>query len=255
MGSNTGRTSSLIERLDPRTKFFSFLVLALQIFGLHSDASLISASVFLAGATVFARIPLLLLLKRTVSISLFLVLILVLHAFTASGEVVFQFMGVYATEEGLIRGAGLSVRLILLLIAATVFGQTTSISSMVDGIDAVLGPFKKRLGGATQVLTIATNFVPMLIRSARQIKVAQQARGAEPDRNIIRQLRFAISSAIPLFAMSLRSSENLALAMESRCYHPLEPRSRYIQLHFASQDWWVSGLVCAQCVLTAALAS
>lgn len=247
---HTDRNPSFVEQLDPRLKFFSLLVLALQIFAFTSITPMIAAFLVLVLAIGSARISFSSLLKRMTSVSVFVILIIAVHTFTISGDVVFQFMGMYATREGLIQGALLSARIVLLLVAATVFVRTTPIPSIIDGIEMTLRPIRKRVGAIIQVLTLSLNFVPMLIQSAQQIKKAQIARGAEPDRNIIRQLGFAFSSAVPLFAMSLRSSEHLALAMESRCYNPLAERSHYSRLRMVPRDWLTACFVVVQFLIS-----
>jgi energy-coupling factor transport system permease protein len=139
----------------------------------------------------------------------------------------------------------------LLLAGATVFVRTTSVVSMIDGIETSLHPLRRQLGPIIQVLTIALNFVPLLIRSAQQLKTAQLARGAEPDKNLIRQIRFAISASVPLFVTTLRSSEQLALAMESRCYDPTAERSTFARLRMSAVDWITLGAVTAQFLVSA----
>jgi energy-coupling factor transporter transmembrane protein EcfT len=247
-GRRTESTPSIIERLDPRVKFISLGLLALQVFAFASRASLLVVSIVLIVAVIMARIPIALLLKRLLSISFFIFLIVGINMFTMSGDVLFEFRGMYATSEGLRQGIVLSSQLVLILFAATVFVQTTSIPTMIDAIETTLRPAQKHFGPIIQVLTIALNFVPLLIQSAQQIKKAQIARGARIDSNIFRQLRFGFSATIPLFAMTLRSSEQLALAMESRCYDPLVERSHFGILTMHLSDWFTLLLIVAQFV-------
>jgi len=244
----TESTPSFIERLDPRVKFISLALLALQVFAFASRASLLAVSIVLIVAVIMARIPIALLLKRLMSISFFIFLIVGINMFTMSGDVLFEFLGTYATREGLGQGIVLSTQLVLLLFAATLFVQTTSLPTMIDAIETTLRPSHRHFGPIIQVLTIALNFVPLLIQSAQQIKKAQIARGARIDNNIIRQLRFGFSATIPLFAMTLRSSEQLALAMESRCYDPLVERSHFGILAMHLSDWLTLLLIVAQFV-------
>jgi energy-coupling factor transport system permease protein len=234
---NREETSSAIEHLDPRVKFISLTLLALQVFVFTSISSLIAVAVVLVVAVIAAQIPIVLLLRRLWSVSFFILLVVCINLFTTSGDVLFEFLGTYATREGLRQGIMLSAQLVLLLLAATVFVQTTPIPAMVDGIETTLRFARKRFGAIIQVLTIALNFVPMLIQSAQQIKRAQLSRGARTDGNFFRQLRFAFSATVPLFAMTLRSSEQLALAMESRCYDPQLERSQYGELAMTPRDW------------------
>jgi energy-coupling factor transport system permease protein len=248
-----GGNETFIKRLDPRVKFFCLTLCTLQIFAFTSAIPMISASVVLLVAALAERISPLFLLKRITSISFFIILTIGIHMFTTSGGVLFEFRGLYATHEGLNRGAVLSVRLILLVLAATLFLRTTSTQSMVDGIETTLRPVRKQCGPVIQVLTIAMNFVPLLIKSSEQIKKAQMARGAKVDKNIMKQLQFAFSAIIPLYAMTFRSSEQLALAMESRCYNPLASRSQYSQLTLVVRDRFVLILMIVQCVVSIAV--
>ena len=242
----TRRGRRLIERLDPRVKFLSLLILAIQIFAFGSPVPLFAATIVIVFALVSARVPLLLLWKRVLSVSVFVLLICATNLFTVSGDVLFEFAGLYATRDGLNQGAVLSSRILLLLMGATVFVRTTSVVAMIDGIETSLRPLRKYLCPIIQVLTIALNFVPLLIRSAQQLKKAQIARGAEPDRNLLRQIRFAVSATVPLFVMTLRASEHLALAMDARCYQPKAARSSFARLHFAAADWLVLGVILIQ---------
>jgi energy-coupling factor transport system permease protein len=244
----TDVASLFIERLDPRVKSVSLAILALQVFALPSKATLITASIVVFVAVINARIPTPMLLKRLVSISFFIFLIVGINMFTMSGDVLFGFLGMYATREGLRQGMVLSMQLVLLLFAATIFVQTTSIATMIDAIETTLRSVHKRFSPIIQVLTISLNFVPLLIQSAQQIKKAQIARGARIDSNIFRQLRFGLSATMPLFAMTLRSSEQLALAMESRCYDPLVERSHFGTLKMNPSDWFTLFLIAAQFV-------
>lgn len=247
------RDQKLIEQLDPRVKFLALLILAVQIFAFGSLVSLSAAAAILALATASAGIPLRFLAKRGLSLSVFLLLICTVNLFTVSGRVIFELAGMYATWEGLRQGAVLSSRILLLLIGATVFVRTTSVVAIIDGVETSLRPFRKQLEPIIQVLTIALNFVPLLIRSAQQLKKAQVARGAEPDKNLVRQIRFALSATVPLFVMALRSSEHLALAMEARCYHPMARRSHFARLRMSTADWMTLGTVAAQFFASAAM--
>jgi energy-coupling factor transport system permease protein len=247
------RDQTVIERLDPRVKFLTLLILSVQIFGFGSSVPLSMAAVVLVLAVVSARTPLRLLWKRMLSVSVFLLLICATNLFTVSGDVLFEFAGLYATREGFNQGAILSSRILLLLMGATVFVRTTSAVAMIDGIEISLRPFREYLGPIIQVLTLALNFVPLLILSAQQLKKAQIARGAEPDRSLARQIRFAVSATVPLFVMTLRASEHLALAMDARCYQPRAKRSSFAQLQMTTVDWMVLGVVVVQFLVSSSL--
>ncbi|MEK9137229.1 MAG: energy-coupling factor transporter transmembrane component T [Bacteroidota bacterium] len=244
-------TQSFLERLDPRVKFFALVLLGTQVFVFNSVSALSLAGTVLLFAIPASRISTMFLLKRLSSISFFTLVIIALNTFTVSGDVLFEFMDMYATREGLLLGVELSARLALLLVAATVFIRTTPIPSMIDGIEAALHPLRRQLGPLMQVLTLALNFVPLLMQSAHQIKKAQVARGADIERSMLLQVRFAVAAAVPLFAMAFRSSEQLALAMESRCYDPHAERTHYSQLKFRPTDRLISALIAIEFTVSA----
>ena len=244
------KSLSFVEQLDPRVKVVSLLLIALQVFAIPYDSSLVAATGILAVGFLISHINPFVMARRLLSVSVFVFLIVGVNMFSVDGNVVFAVAGLYATQEGMWMGIILSWRIVLLIVAATIFVQTTSIPAMIDGVEAALKPMRQHTKGLTQVLTIALNFVPMLIQSAQQIKKAQIARGADPDRNMFRQIEFAFSATVPLFAMALRSSEHLASSMDARGYDPHAERSRYSTLSLSAKDAVAISIVTVQFALS-----
>jgi energy-coupling factor transport system permease protein len=171
--------------------------------------------------------------------------------FTLSGDTVFELGGLFATREGLITGLVLSAKIVLMLWTSLIFVSTTTIPGVIDAMETLGRPFRKRLGPVIMVMNLTLNFVPSLVHTAQRIKIAQIARGADLDSGFSRQLHFAFSAALPLFASAFRSSEQLALAMESRCYDPSIERSHFSTLRMAAPDWLVAaGIFCCLAVFT-----
>jgi energy-coupling factor transport system permease protein len=248
--TTTKNGPSFMAQLDPRVKFATLILIAYQVFVLTYISALVGAGGTLVTGFLLSKIRVSLVLKRLFSISVFILLIVGINMFNVDGNVMFEVMGLYATQEGMWLGITLALRIILLLLAATIFVQTTSVTAMIDGTEAILRPVRKHTGAMIQVLTISLNFVPMLIQSAQQIKKAQIARGADPDRNIFRQIQFASSAAVPLFAMALRASERLASSMDARGYDFRAERSQYSILRLAFRDVVAISFVVAQFALS-----
>jgi energy-coupling factor transport system permease protein len=243
---------SHLEQIDPRVKFLCLGSFAVQILFFDAALSLAPVTVIVIAALLTIPLPVSLLMKRLRSVSVFIVFAIGMNMFTMNGKVLFTVFGMYATQEGLFQGMILSGRVVLLMLVATIFVGTTPLISIIDGIETTLRPVRQRLGGLIQVLVIALNFVPLLMQAARNIKNAQILNGAESDGNVVRQLRYAAQAVVPLFATGLRSSEHLALAMDSRCYDPRIARSLYRTLSLSMKDVVMLVLVSVQFFLAAA---
>ena len=115
---------------------------------------------------------------------------------------------------------------------------------MIDAIEALLAPLRRNAGPVILTLTITLNFIPLLIRTAQDIKLAHIARGADVDSSFIKQVRFAASAAVPLFVSAFRSSQHLAEAMEARGYDPARERTEWQSLRMTQRDWLVLVLLC-----------
>ncbi|MCZ6776804.1 MAG: energy-coupling factor transporter transmembrane component T [Ignavibacteria bacterium] len=233
------RNITFVEGLDPRTKFFVAFLLAAQTLLFSSIEAIATTSLIILLAVIASRVTMLKLIVRVRTIVWFLIIITSVNMFTVSGDILFELEGLIATKEGLALGLRLSVKIVLLLWCSLLFVWNTSIESVLEGIETVFRPLRKRFGSVTLLMSITLNFVPLLIRTAQRIKTAQIARGADIDSNFFRQVRFAFSASVPLFAAAFRSSQQLALAMEARCYDPSVERSVYSKLKMERSDWVV----------------
>ena len=171
--------------------------------------------------------------------------------FTLSGDTLFEVAGLFATRGGLVTGLVLSAKIVLMLWTSVIFVSTTSIAGVMDAIETIGRPIRRRFGPVIMVMNLTLNFVPTLVHTAQRIKIAQIARGADVDSGFPRQLHFAFSAALPLFASAFRSSEQLALAMESRCYDPSMERTHFSTVRMTAVDWLVAaGMLCCLAVFT-----
>ena len=247
--SHSRHRPSGLHRLDPRTKIAGFLLLGTATF-LTVDplAIALAYAVVLTGASLSSIRPGTLIL-RTRFVFWFVVVIVVANAFTVSGRTLFRVFGLYVTEDGVYRGAMLASRIILLLWMSVLLVATTTTTDFTDAVDATFRPLGRRWHAFATMVTLTVNYVPSLIRSARQIKMAQVARGADFDSGMFAQIRFAFSASIPLFVSALRTSSRLALAMEARGFEAGTQRSRYSELQMDWRDWLSLGALVILSVL------
>lgn len=233
-------TGSLVHRLDPRTKFFSVFILMLTVLISRSFAFYFALTVFIGVVILLSRLPVSFVLKNLRPFLWLMLLTLCLHMFfTREGAALFSIGSVYVTSEGLARGFFFSYRLAVLIVAATLLTLTTSPMELVDGIERMLKPFR-RIGlpahELAMMMAIALRFIPTLIDEADRLRKAQLARGASFSGGLIRKAKSLLPLLIPLFVSAFRRADQLAVAMESRCYRGGEGRTSFKELRLAKND-------------------
>jgi energy-coupling factor transport system permease protein len=240
--------NSILHRLDPRTKIIAVLLLMVTLFTARGLLSYVILALFVIGSYLLAGIsprymwrslrPVLFILFFTVTINLF----------WTRGEVVWRVWRLAVTREGLQMAATMSSRLMLLVTSAALLTLTTSPITLTDGLERLLTP-GKRIGIPAHelalMLTIALRFIPTLIDEADKIMKAQMARGADFARgSLVQRARSLLPLLVPLFVSSFRRADELATAMEARCYRGGEGRTRLRELRYTGLDV-AAGLVLA----------
>jgi energy-coupling factor transport system permease protein len=234
---------SFVHRLDPRTKL---LVVSAQIFGLFLVGKLLGLAAFalmVALVAVQARIPLGYLLRSLRPLLVIVVLTFALNALFTPGESLFRVGFVSVSREGLNRGLFMTLRLLLLVSASSLLTLTTSPMALTDGLERILNPFR-RLGVPAHefamMMTIALRFIPTLMEEADRTMKAQMARGADFETgSLVRRARSFIPLLVPLFIGAFRRADELAVAMEARCYRGGDGRTRLKTLQIMAVDWLV----------------
>jgi energy-coupling factor transport system permease protein len=234
---------SPVHRLDPRTKIAAVTAFMIVIFVVRDFVGYGLLALFLLAIVALARIPLGFVLRGLRPIVFLLLLTVVLNVFFSGvdgGTVVFRIWRLTATREGIMRALFIACRLILLVGVTSVLTFTTSPVELTDGIERLLRPFR-RIGvpahELAMMMTIALRFIPTLLEETEKIMKAQMARGAVFDRGgALRRARALIPVLVPLFVSAFRRADELALAMEARCYRGGEQRTRMKELRFAPRD-------------------
>ena len=232
--------SSCIHHLDPRTKILAVLFFMVMVFLAVSPLSYGLLIGFLVVAAALAKLPPGLLLRSIKPLWVIIMLTMVIHFFTDPGDVLWSWKFLSITKQGIIMGVKMSLRLVLLLLVSSLMTFTTSPIVLTDGIESLLRPFK-RVGvpahELAMMMTIALRFIPTLLEETDRIMKAQMSRGADfSSGNIMKRARNMLPILIPLFISSFRRADELALAMEARCYRGGEGRTRMHQLVFGKGD-------------------
>lgn len=232
--------NSLVHRLDPRTKILLTLAYMILLFALNNFYGYIFPVVFLILATILSRISARYLLKGLKPLIFIITLTFVLNSFMIKGRVIYELGPLDITYEGLVQGAFMAIRLILLITGTSLLTLTTSPISLTDGIERLLSPFKKVGVPAHELammMTIALRFIPTLLEETDKIMKAQMARGADFESgNLINRAKNLVPLLVPLFISAFRRADDLAMAMEARCYRGGENRTRLKELKMTFID-------------------
>ena len=234
-------SDSFVHRLDPRIKLLAVFAYIVVIFFVSSPIGYALAIGFLLMATFFSKIPLKTMLKSIKPLWIILIITFVINVFfTKTGTVLCDWWIFTITKEGIIQAVYMSLRLVMLIMFSSLLTLTTSPVSLTDAIESLLSPLAKIKFPAHEIammMSIALRFIPTLIEETDKIMKAQTARGASFDTgNVFQRAKSMIPLLIPLFVSSFRRADDLALAMESRCYRGGEGRTRMRELKCTKID-------------------
>ena len=248
---------SLIHRLDPRSKLI-FTVLFIVIIFLCKD--LVSYGLVLGCLLVLigiSKVQPKVFVKGMKPVVFIVICTAILNLFYTDGTVLWSLGFLKITEEGLWKAFFMVLRILMLICSTLLLTYTTSPILLTDGLERLLRPLKKvgfPVHELSMMMSIALRFIPTLIQETDKIINAQKARGADFDSgNLMQKAKALIPILIPLFISSFRRAEELAVAMECRCYHGDEGRTSLRQLTFHGRDWgflfFTVLLLAAVCVL------
>lgn len=232
---------SLIHRLDPRIKIILTIAYIVMLFLVQGIAGFALSLGLLLAVYLIARIPLKMIFKGLKPVLPLILFTSVLNIFFVSGQVLWQWWVFTISWEGLRLALFMSVRILALIAGSSLLTYTTSPIALTDGIERLLGPLKHLrfpVHELAMMMTIALRFIPTLLEETNKIMSAQKARGADMESGgLIQRAKALIPILVPLFVSAIRRAEELALAMECRCYHGGDGRTRMRQLHLGGRDW------------------
>ncbi|MCQ2459164.1 MAG: energy-coupling factor transporter transmembrane protein EcfT [Ruminococcus sp.] len=234
--------NSFIHRLDPRFKIVITLIFIIMLFTGGTFPCLAIGAVYTLMTVVISKIPVKMFAKSIKPLLPFLLITALLNLFlVGSGDVLWKWKFIKITEDGLSISLFMIIRIVLLIIGSSLLTYTTSPITLTDAIERLLSPLKKLkfpVHELAMMMTIALRFIPTLIEETDKIMSAQKARGAEIDTgSFITRAKNLVSILVPLFISSFRRADELATAMECRCYNGGEGRTRLRQLKSTSSDY------------------
>ncbi len=234
--------SSIIHRLDPRTKLIMLVVYIVALFLAVSWVSYGLMFGFLALCIWLSKIPVRSIVKGMKPLVFIMVFTAVLNIFFSGGETVLvSFLGLKITQEGLVRAVFMVVRILMLVTATFLLTYTTSPIALTDGLESLLNPLKKikvPVHELSMMMCIALRFIPTLIEETDKIMCAQKARGADFETGkLMDRAKALIPVLVPLFISAFRRADELATAMECRCYHGGEGRTKMKLLRYRRRDY------------------
>ena len=232
---------TVVHRLDPRTKLILVIVYIVALFCAKSYVSYAVVAAFLILCMCLSRIRLRVIVKGLKPLLLIIVLTGLLNMFYTPGRELVHFWIFTITWEGLRNAVFMISRIVMLIFGTFLLTYTTSPIALTDAMELLMSPLKRikvPVHELSMMMCIALRFIPTLISETDKIISAQKARGADFESgNLIRRAKALIPILVPLFISAFRRADELAVAMESRCYHGGKGRTRMKQLHMATRDY------------------
>lgn len=232
--------NSFLHKMDPRAKILCTMIFICAIFLANNPWSYLVVTLFTALCISLSGVPFRLIVKAVKPLWVILVFTLVIHLLTTPGTEIFRLGPVKITEEGVRNGVFMTLRLVFLIAFSSLLTYTTSPIVLTDGIEALLVPFR-RFGvpahELAMMMTIALRFIPTLLDETDRIMKAQSSRGADfTAGNIWQKAKSMVPLLVPLFISAFRRADDLATAMEARCYRGGEGRTKMHRLVYTGND-------------------
>ena len=232
--------STVVHRLDPRTKLLMVVLYIVALFLAKWWVSYGLMLAFLVTAVVLSRIRPKALFRGLKPLLIIIIFTALINLFYSDGQVLVQFWIFRITREGILQAVFLVLRIMMLVMGTFLLTYTTSPIALTDGLESLLGPLKKirfPVHELAMMMSIALRFIPTLIEETDKIISAQKARGADFETgNLFRRAKALVPILVPLFVSAFRRADELATAMECRCYHGGEGRTKMKQLHYRLRD-------------------
>lgn len=231
---------SAVHRLDPRVKISMTFIFIINLFIVNNYIGYVPTVLFIAASIIISGVPFKYIFKGLKPILVIILITALLNIFLTSGTIAYTLGPLTITWEGLNLAGFMVLRLIFLIIGTSLLTLTTSPISLTDGIEHLLGPLKVIKVPAHELammMTIALRFIPTLLDEADKIMKAQSARGADFESgNVFKRAKNLVPLLVPLFISSFRRADELAMAMEARCYRGGTNRTRMKVLRIENRD-------------------
>lgn len=232
---------SFLHRMDPRAKIIATMIFIIAIFLAETTLAYTVVGVFTLFTVALSRLPMRLVWNSVKPLWIIIVFTMAVHVFTTPGTMIWQYGFLHISEEGVRMGSYMAARLVFLIIFSSLLTYTTSPIRLTDGIEHLLNPFR-RIGvpahELAMMMTIALRFIPTLLEETDRIMKAQASRGADfTTGSLVKRAKNMVPLLVPLFISAFRRADELAVAMEARCYRGGENRTRMKELTVTSYDY------------------
>ena len=231
---------SIIHRLDPRVKLVGTVLFMISLFLFNNFIGYGLAAVFLFGAIKMSKVPFKYMVRGMKAIFMLLLITVFYNLFLTKGDVLWEWWILRLTKQGIEIALYMMIRLMLLIIGSSLMTLTTTPNQLTDGIESLLSPlkiFKVPVHEVAMMMSIALRFIPILMEETDKIMKAQIARGAQfESKNLFKKAKALVPLLVPLLISAFRRANDLALAMEARCYRGGEGRSKMKPLKYQKRD-------------------
>ena len=234
------QTDSVLHRLDCRVKLVGTLAFIISLFVVNNVWGYLLAALFLALCIRLSNVPFKFMVKGMKSIVFLMLFAVVFNLFLTPGTPAVTIWKLKITWEGIEMASKLAVRLVMLIIGSSLMTLTTTPNHLTDGLESLLNPLKKLkvpVHEVSMMMSIALRFIPILLEETDKIMKAQMARGADFESgNLIKKIKAMIPLLVPLFVSAFRRANDLAMAMEARCYQGGDNRTKMKPLKYHKRD-------------------
>ena len=233
--------NSVIHKLDPRVKLFATIIYIVALFTFKGIAGLAVITAGLIAVIKLSKVPFKFMVKGLKAIIVLLMITSLFNLFFTTGNVVFFKWGPFQiSDTGIVNSVLMAIRLVYLILGTSIMTLTTTPNQLTDGLEKSLSPLNKihvPVHAIAMMMSIALRFIPILIEETDKIMKAQMARGADFESgNLIQKAKSMVPLLVPLFVSAFRRAEDLAMAMEARCYNGGEGRTKMKPLVYKKQD-------------------
>lgn len=232
---------SVVHRLDPRVKLIATIVYIVSLFIYTNDVVVYGlAFLFLAICIFLSKVPLSFILRGLKAIVFLLLFTSCFNLFLTPGEPIFTIWKLSITKEGIQNAVFIAIRLMFLIVGSSLMTLTTTPNQLTDGLEKLMKPLQKLhvpVHEIAMMMSIALRFIPILLEETDKIMKAQMARGADFESgNLLKKIKAMIPLLVPLFISAFRRANDLAMAMEARCYQGGDGRTKMKPLIYRKRD-------------------
>ena len=233
--------NSVIHKLDPRVKLFATMLYIVALFCFKGIAGLLLITTFLVAVIKSSKVPFSYMTKGLKAIVMLLLITSMFNLLLTPGDVVYWKWGsLQITDVGILNSVLMTIRLIYLILGTSLMTLTTTPNQLTDGLEKSLAPLNKinvPVHAIAMMMSIALRFIPILIEETDKIMKAQMARGADFEKgNLLQKAKNMVPLLVPLFVSAFRRAEDLAMAMEARCYNGGAGRTKMKPLVYGKED-------------------